>query len=139
MMMSDRIVTVTVPPALYDHLQRRAVQRQRSLEEELLLTLADAVPTDTDTPAELALLLASLPTLDEPTLWQLAQARVDATDAARLADLGDKRQRIGLTADEEREAEELVQRHDRVLMLRAEAAAMLKRRGHDVSRLAPDG
>ena len=137
--MSDRTLTVTVPPALYDHLQQRAAQRQHSLEDEVVLTLAATVPAATELPADLVTLLAAMPALDEATLWQLAQSEVPAADAARLADLGDQRQRVGLTAEELREAEELVQHHDRVLVVHAEAAARLKQRGHDVSRLVAPG
>ena len=135
--MSDRTVTVTMPPALYDQLKQRAAQRQRSLEDEMVLALAATVPPDAGLPADVADTLASLRALDDDTLWQLARSRVASEDAARLAELGDKRQRVGLTDEELREAEELSQRHDRVLVVRAEAAAHLKQRGHDVSSLLP--
>ncbi len=137
--MTDRTVTVTMPPALYEQLQQRAAQRQRSLEDELVLPLAAMMPPDAGRPADMANTVTSLGALDDTTLWQLARSRVADEDAARLAELGDKRQRVGLSSDELHEAEELIQRHDRVLVVRAEAAALLKQRGHDVSSLQPGG
>lgn len=137
--MGGRTVTVTVPEALYERLSQRAVERQRSLEEELVLALAATVPDEDGTPAELAQTLASLAALDDDTLWQMARSRVADEEVVRLEELGDRRQRVDLTAGELREAEELVQRHDRVLLVRAEAAALLKQRGHDVGSLLSAG
>jgi hypothetical protein len=133
--MGDRTVTVTVPPGLYEHLQQRAQQRQRSIEDEVVLTLVAALPAADALPSDFEATLASLVSLDDESLWRVARSRVADEDASRLADLGDRRQRGGLTDSELREAEDLIQRHDRVMVVRAEAAALLKQRGHDVSRL----
>ena len=133
--MGYHTVTVSVPPALYDYLQQRAKQKQRSLEDEVLLTLAATVPAQVALPADLEATLASLASLDDDTLWRMARSRVADEDAVRLEELADKRQRVGLTDDELQTANELVQRHDRVIVVRAEAAALLKQRGYDVSQL----
>ncbi len=133
--MGYHTVTVAVPPALYDHLQQRARQKQHSLEDEVVLTLAATVSAHEALPADLEATLASLVALDDDTLWRMARSRVADNDATRLEELADKRQRVGLTDDELQEANELVQRHDRVLVVRAEAAALLKQRGYDVSQL----
>ncbi len=131
--MSDRTVTVMVPPALYERLRRRAQQQQRSIEDEVVLALAEAVPPGGEFSPDLAATLASLEALDDEALWRLARSRVAEEDATRLAELGEKRQRGGLTEEELHEADELAQRHDRVMVVRAEAAALLKRRGYDLS------
>lgn len=133
--MTDRTVTVTVPPGLYEHLQQRAQQRQRSIEDEVVLTLAAAVPAGGALPSDFAATLASLAALDDDALWRLARSRVGDEDAGRLAELGERRQRAGLADNELREAEELVQRHDRVMVVRAHAAALLRQRGHDIGLL----
>jgi hypothetical protein len=133
--MGDRTVTVTVPANLYDHLQQRVQQRQHSIEDEVVLALAATVPDRDQVPADLKTILTSLATLDDETLWQLARSRVNDEDIARLAELGERRQRSGLTHDELDEAEDLVQRHDRVMVVRAQAAAELRQRGHDISAL----
>jgi len=126
---------VTVPGPIYEQLKQRAELTQRSVEDEVVLALAATDSARDDLSTDLATTLAALPTLDDDALWRLARSRVGGEDAARLSDLGDQRQRGGLTAEELREAEELVQRHDRVLVLRAEAAALLKQRGYGVDVL----
>lgn len=135
--MAEHTLTVSVPPALYDELKHRAERMQRSIEGEVVLTLASTVPSEVSLPADLVATLASLAAMDDDTLYRLAASRVADADAARLAELGDKRQRAGLTDDELREANDLVQRHDRVMVVRAEAAALLKQRGRDIGAFAP--
>jgi hypothetical protein len=46
-----------------------------------------------------------------------------------------KRQREALTSTEAEEADLLLQRHERLMLMRARAAATLAQRGHDVSVL----
>jgi hypothetical protein len=130
--MNPRTVTVTVPPALYEQLERQARSKSRSIEEEVVLTLAETLQGDSDPSADTEATLASLDALDDDLLRRLASSRVPDTDAERLAELGDKQQREGLTATERREAEDLVRQHDRVMLVRAEAAVLLKQRGHDL-------
>lgn len=59
--------------------------------------------------------------------------------AEQLEQLHFKRQREGLTAVETDEAAALLQRYERVMLVRARAAATLKQRGHDVSVLLTAG
>jgi hypothetical protein len=133
--MAGRTLTVDVPLGLYNQLQQRAAASARRVEDEVILTLAAALPDDNGLPDDLTEMLASFATLEDGTLWRLARSRVTDDDHARLAELADRRQRDGLNADELREAEELVERHDRVVAVRAKAAALLKARGHDISPL----
>ena len=51
----------------------------------------------------------------------------------RLAELSDKQQREGLTADEQAEVEVLLGLYRQMLLVRAEAALLLKYRGYNVS------
>lgn len=132
--MTNHTLTVVIPEILYGHLRRRAEQAQRPIEDELVLALAASLPVDADLPADLAATLASLVALDDTTLWRLARSRVAPEDAGRLAEAGERRHGP-LSGDEAREAEELAACYDRVLVIRAEAAALLKERGHDVTSL----
>jgi len=76
--------------------------------------------------------LAALATLDDESLWRVSQSQPTVEDGILLDTLVDKRRRRGLTQDEERMLAELVDRHDRVMVLRAEAVALLHARGVDV-------
>lgn len=135
--MRERTVTVAVPLDLYDQLEQRAAEAARSVEDEVLLTLAAAISPDDRLSPELEETLASMTALDDEALWRIAHSRVSDEVGERLADLADKRQRSGLTPAELREAEELAHLHDRSLLFRGQAAALLKQRGRDVSVLLP--
>jgi hypothetical protein len=42
---------------------------------------------------------------------------------------------VGLTEQQEREAAALIRQYERAMLIRAQAAALLKQRGHDVAGL----
>jgi plasmid stability protein len=130
--MTEPTVTPTLPPAVYDELQQRARQHQRRLEDEATLTLTAAVGTGDALPDDLAAAIDALATLDDETLWRVSQSQPTVEDGILLDALVDKRRRQGLSTGEERLLAELVDRHDRVVVLRAEAVALLHARGSDV-------
>lgn len=129
--MDDSSVTLALPPEVYEQLQHRARQHQRRLEDEAILTLMAAIG-DGMLPNELAEVIATLPTLDDDTLWRVSRSQPTVEDGVLLDALVDKRRRQGLTAGEERLLAELIDRHDRMMALRAEAVALLHARGIDV-------
>lgn len=131
-------LAITLPASLYDELQQRAALKQRSKEDELVRTLDEALPSTAGI-SEIEAIVASLGAMDDAALWRLAESRVTGADSSRFDELADKRQRVGLDDAEMREAQGLVAQHDRVLVVRAEAAALLRRRGHDVGRLVRAG
>jgi plasmid stability protein len=128
-------VTVRLPEPLYRQLQRRAQQTRRTVEDELVELVTSAVPLDEELPPDLAEAIASMGVLDDAELWRAARSRLAAEDAERFEELNAKRQREGLTSDEDRESAALVRRYERAMLVRAQAAALLKERGHDVSSL----
>jgi plasmid stability protein len=130
--MTEPTVTLTLPPAVYDELQQRARQHQRRLEEEAALTLTAAVGAGDALPDDLAAAIDALATLDDETLWRVSQSQPTVEDGILLDALVDKRRCQGLSAGEERLLAKLVDRHDRVMVLRAEALALLHARGIDI-------
>ena len=134
--MALQTVTLKMSDALYHRLQRRAEQTHRSVEDEMLDLLASAMPTDDELPADLLEALAPLPALNDAALWRIARSRLPADVSTELEELHLKRQRDGLTAAEAERAADLVRQYDRTMLLRAEAALLLKERGHDVSEVA---
>ena len=133
--MSTQDVTIHLPDVLYERLKRRAEQSRRSVEDELIDVLAAAVPVGDELPPELAEAVSSLSTLDDDALWQAARSRMPAESAERLEELNFKRQREGLAAVEREEAASLLQQYERAMLVRAQAAALLGERGHDISVL----
>ena len=130
--MTEPTVTLTLPPAVYDELQQRAHQHQRRLEDEAALTLMAAVDAGDALPDDLAAAIDALATLDDETLWRVSQSQPTVQDGILLDALVDKRRRQGLTPGEERRLAEVLDRYDRVMVLRAEAVALLHARGIDV-------
>lgn len=134
--MAGRSVTVELPDELYERLQRRAVEAQRSLGDEVVLVLATAVPGDGDRlPPDLERELAHLEELDDASLWKKAQARLPARTAKRMQALQFKRQREGLSGDERQAEIALADEYDRHMLIRSKALLLLKQRGHDISEL----
>lgn len=130
--MIDPTVTLTLPTRVYQYLQRRAHQHQRLLEDEVTLTLAAAVSAEDTLPGDLSAALSALVTLDDETLERVSYSQPTVEDGVLLDALVDTRRRRALTLGEEQMLVALVDRHDRVMALRAEAVALLHARGIDV-------
>ncbi|WP_437755689.1 hypothetical protein [Sorangium sp. So ce1389] len=133
--MATQSVTLNLPEPLYQRLKRRAEQAQRAVEDELLDVVAAAVPVGDDLPAELTEALSPLALLDDEALWRAARTRLSSETAEELEQLHHKRQREGLSASEAERAAALLRHYERVMLVRAQAAALLKERGHDISVL----
>ena len=133
--MAVQNVTVRLPDKLYDQIKHRAQRMQRSVEEEVAAVVAEAVPTQDDLPVGISSELEQLAFLTDEELWRAAQSRLAASENQRMQALMLKRQRDGLSQREQSEAERLVQRSNRIMLVRAQAAVLLKDRGYEVSGL----
>jgi plasmid stability protein len=133
--MNTHLVTVNLPKALYNRIRKRADESKRSVEMELLEVVASAMPEGDELPEDLARAAQEISMLDDKSLWRAARKKLDAKSAAKLASLHKKRQSQGLNKTETQQLEELVGRYERIMLVRAQSAALLKARGQDVSRL----
>jgi hypothetical protein len=133
--MHGQSITLHVPDALYDRLKQRAEQADRSVEDEVLEVVATAIPPDDALPSYLARALAPLTLLDDEALWRAARSHLPPEAAARLAALHAKRQAEGLSDAETRTLARLMRQYERAMVVRAQAAMLLKQRGYDVSEL----
>jgi|GEM_PF-5570307 len=138
-MSTPRTMTVRVPSETYDPFRRQAERAQRSVEEAVLQAMQEALTTETSTAAARQVVLAALETLETLTLWQLIKRGAETEEVLVLTALNEKRQRDGLSAAEEAAAQALIGQHDRAVLLRAKALAVLRQRGEDVSRLVAGG
>jgi plasmid stability protein len=136
--MALQTLTVELPEGLFSQLRQRAAQANRTVEAELVDVLAGAIARDHELPAELETELAGLRGLDDPALWKLARERLTDETSLHLADLHSKRQLEGLSREESEELTYLVRQYERVMLVRARAAELLKERGHDVSSLSKE-
>jgi plasmid stability protein len=137
--MTVQTLTLNVPEALYQRLQHRAAQAKRTVEDETVDVLAAAVSAGDALPAELAEAVSQLALLDDTSLWRAACTPFAAEAASQLEELHLKRQREGLTDAETQTVASLVRQYERALLVRAQAAALLHQRGHDVSTLVVPG
>ena len=133
--MSTETLTLKVPGPLYHHLKEHAERAHRSVEEETLEVLATALPLEDALPPDLSEAVESLELLDDSALWEAARSRLAHASAVRLEALHHKRQREGLTDAETEELAGLVRQYERHMLIRAQAAALLRQRGHDVDEL----
>jgi hypothetical protein len=134
-MASNQAVSVELPQPLYQWLERRAQKKKRTMEAEVVDVLAAAMPDADELPADLADALRPLALLDEPSLWQAARSHLAEEVAEQIERFHHKRLREGLTAAEAETLSTLVRQYEKSMLIRAEAAKLLKGRGRDVSGL----
>ena len=133
-----RPVTVQLPERLYEQLKRQAKKSNRPIEPELVAAVENNFTEVKDwigIPADIAEEIKQLAFLDDEHLWQAAKITVPQEKSGRMQELALKRQTEGLTDTEQKEAEQLLHFANRVMMVRAEAAIMLKNRGMDITSL----
>lgn len=133
--MTIQTMTLHIPDVLYLRLKQRAEQTKRSVEAEALEVLAGAIPVADELPPDLDAALSPLVVLDDASLEQVARSRLPDETTDALEELHLKQQREGLTEVERQTLHGLVQQYERNLLVRAQAAALLKQRGYDVSSL----
>lgn len=133
--MSFQAITIELPEQLYSDVAKLARRMHRSVAEEVVAVVASALPTIHDLPSELADELQELELLSDAELWQAAKTKLSDEEAEQMQTLVWKQQRDGLTTREQRKAEKLIQRYNRTMLVRAQAAVLLKKRGLDISSL----
>lgn len=133
--MVNHSMSVQVPDSLYARLKERAAQAHHTVEDEVLSVLAAAVPREDALPPDVAEAVEALEFLDDASLWRAASSRLSSHAGKRLESLNEKGQRERLTDEEEQDRARLVRQYERAMLVRAQAALLLKQRGHDVASL----
>lgn len=124
-----------LPSGLYSRIQERAAKANRSVQEELLHLLAANLTPAEDVPAGVQQSLDALALLDTEALERAAHSRLADELAAELQSLHFKQQREDLTPAESVRCAELVRAYESAILVRAQAAALLKGRGINVAGL----
>jgi hypothetical protein len=128
--MAQETVTLQVPEQLLIRLQQAAEATRRPLDDVMLHSLEiGSPPRWDDAPAEFQADLAALDRMDDEALWQIAGYRMTEADLERYQYLLDR------NADESISADELTRmrrEHDSFMLQKAQAAALLRWRGHQV-------
>lgn len=131
--MTVQTLTIDLPESVYKQVQRQSHYSQRTVAEEVVATVIDALPANIKIPPDIDEELASLEYLSKEELWDAARTKVPLEINDRKQLLVEKEQREGLLPSERSEAQSLSHYHDRVMLVRAKAAVLLKRRGEDIS------
>lgn len=131
--MTVQTVTFDISGKLYEQIKRAAEKKHRTVNDLLVEAVTAVAPViDTDS-IDLQRALAQLTYLNDAALWQAARTSMRAEQRERLALLHDKQQRDGLLPQEQIEEEALRKLYRETLLIRAQAAALLKQRNYDVS------
>jgi hypothetical protein len=134
--MALKTVTLHLPESFYREIAQRAQQGQRTVEEELVAVVTSTLPDIKDLSEELVQALEQLKSLTDEELHQAAGITLPVSAQEEMQTLMFKRQREGLSPLENQEAERLTQRYQHIMLIRAQAAVLLKERGHPTP--APD-
>jgi hypothetical protein len=73
--------------------------------------------------------------MNDAALWQAARSTMPSDQRERLEELHHKQQREGLTTVEQEEVLKLEELYSETVLVRAQAAVLLKQRKYDVSDL----
>lgn len=132
--MAVQAVTLNLPESLYEQIKRAAEKAQRPV-NDLLVEAVAAVASVIDTaPENLRSALAQMAYLNDAALWQAARSTMPADQQARLETLHFKLQQQGsLTAEEQAEEESLLALYRETILIRAQAAVLLKQRSYNIS------
>lgn len=134
--MTEQVVTLSLPESVYEQIRRAAEKSHRPIHEVLVEAVSAAAPVvDTPQPT-LRSALAQMTYLNDAALWQAARATMTLDQRERLAELHTAQQRRALAPEEQAEEQALLALYRETLLVRAQAAVLLKQRGYDVSDLS---
>jgi hypothetical protein len=128
-----REITLQLPEALYERIRRAAEQSHRPFMDLLLEGLAAIAAALGAPPGIERASLAHMAFLNDAVLWQAARATMTPEQRERLEALHHKQQRESLTEGERREEQMLLRLYQDTLLIRAQAAVLLRQRGYDVA------
>jgi len=131
--MTVQAITLNLPQAIYKQIRQAAEKVGRPVNEVLLEAVTAVAPVIGTEPENLRTALAQMAYLNDAALWQAGRAMMTAEQRERLEALHDQQQREGLTPDEQAEEQALLSLYRETLLVRAQAAVLLKQRGYDVS------
>jgi hypothetical protein len=131
--MTDQIL-LTIPDDISARARRIAESTEQPVEQVLLdylKNISEPLPTlPPDDQAE----LDALRHLSDDALWTIAREQMVQTLQDRAHELMNKNSLGTITDDQFAELEQLVERGDRLMLRKAEAAVLLKERGYDFTQ-----
>ncbi len=126
-------VTLQLPVNLYRRVQTVARTMKQPLETFLLDAVTTALPLLDDLPAALANDVSNLALLNDAALWRAARRTWSASEQEQLDELLYRKEAGNLDKKGQRALDHLLAEYDRLMLIRAQAALLLKQRGYDVT------
>lgn len=130
--MSTATLTLALPEALYQRLEKAAKATKQPLEQIVLHALRlGSPPAWDDVPPEFQVEIAALEKMDDEALWAIASGRM-SVDIDRRDQLLEANAEGRLSDAERAELSRLRHEEDLFILRKAHAAALLRWRGHPV-------
>ena len=126
--MSQNPITLYLPEDVYENVRRLAEESNRPVETVLLESM-DLLFGDMTTRIHLSVLSR----YTDAQLWAIVHRRLSSAQLIRRGELDEKGKTGRLSAEEEREIDQLVQSSDQLMLLRSKALRILQNRGHDIT------
>ena len=130
--METQLVTIQMPTALYHRLNFLAKNAQDSVQKVVIRTLDTYLPP---LPHEKTS-LASLESLNDEALWQVACSVISPVQQKQLSELLEKNKQGLLSNTEEAMLTKLCEEADQRMLRKAQAYVLLKQRGYQLPTLA---
>lgn len=131
--MTAHAITLHLPETLYEYFRKRVEWTRRSLEDEVLDAVASGASLEEELSPELIGEVESLEALGDEQLWRLARQTMPREATSKLEALHFKQRDEGLNGTEDATRRKLIREYERTILIRAQAAKLLKERGHDIS------
>ena len=132
-MVNAHTITLHLSNDVYRRIQRAAQLLKQPLETLLVNTVRTALPLAADLPVESVTDLTGLSLLNDAGLWQKANVTLTAEQQSQLTGYLEKKDIQPLTQAEQQAFASLLDEYDRIVLLRSQAAVLLKQRGYDIS------
>ena len=129
-------VRFTLPEDIYRQIKRAADKAHRTMDEVLIEAVSAVAPVIESGSQQMRTSLAQMAYLNDAALWQCARATVPQAQRDRIEVLHDEQQRRPLTNEERIEEQSIVRLYQETLLVRAQAAVLLKQRGFTVTDFA---
>ncbi len=134
--MTYQTVTLNVPETVYQQIRKAAERIKRPVADILVEAITAAAPAMESARKKSRSALAQMAYLNDAALWQAARSTMPADQRERLEALHDAQQRRQLTDKERVEEQSALALYRETLLVRGQAAVLLKQRGYDVSDLS---
>jgi hypothetical protein len=131
--MSQQVVTLSIPRPVYEQIRQAAKKKHRSVDELMVEAIAAAISPASLSASQLRSDLAQMAYLNDAALWQAARATLSPSQRERMEILHHKKQREELNVEEQAESDSLEALYLDTLLVRAQAAVLLKQRNYDIS------